>query len=55
MTNDFPSSEVLPILGHLVPVSLREVWADKASDFTPWLARPENLAALDDALGSIIE
>ena len=30
--------------------NLREVWEREASDFTPWLARPENLELLADAL-----
>lgn len=38
-------------LGKLHPVSLREVWAHEALDFTQWLAKPENLEQLGDALG----
>jgi hypothetical protein len=30
--------------------NLREVWEREASDFTPWLARPENLELLAEAL-----
>jgi hypothetical protein len=37
-------------LGKLVPVSLRQVWPNEASDFTPWLAEPENLVLLSEAL-----
>lgn len=39
------------LLGRLQSVSLREVWAHEALDFTRWLARPENLEQLGDALG----
>ena len=28
----------------------RNIWPDEAKDFTPWLARPENLASLAEAL-----
>lgn len=38
-------------LGRLQPVSLREVWAHEALDFTQWLAKPENLDQLGEALG----
>jgi len=38
-------------LGKLEQVSLREVWAHEALDFTQWLARPENLEQLGQALG----
>lgn len=38
-------------LGRLQPVSLREVWAHEAHDFTRWLATPENLEQLGEALG----
>lgn len=38
-------------LGRLQPVSLREVWAHEALDFTQWLAKPENLEQLGEALG----
>ena len=38
-------------LGTLVRVPLREAWKHEAGDFTPWLAEPDNLAELADALG----
>ena len=40
-----------PNLGRLEPVNLRVVWKDEARDFTPWLARPQNLELLADTLG----
>lgn len=42
-------------LGSLEKVDLREVWADEAGDFTPWLAREENIALLSDAIGMDLE
>lgn len=38
-------------LGSLQRVALREAWRHEASDFTPWLAQPENLGKLAEALG----
>ena len=38
-------------LGRLEPVDLRDIWTSEASDFTPWLARAENLSVLSEALG----
>jgi hypothetical protein len=38
-------------LGRLQKVSLREVWRHEALDFTQWLAKPENLEQLGEALG----
>lgn len=38
-------------LGKMEQVSLREAWKHEAGDFTPWLAEPENLNNLADALG----
>lgn len=38
-------------LGRLERVDLRKVWLGEASDFTPWLAREENLALLADTIG----
>ena len=42
-------------LGRLEPVAVREVWPNEESDFTPWLAEPENLGVLADALGMSLE
>ena len=39
-------------LGRLERVELRDVWLSEASDFTPWLARKENLEILGEALVS---
>ena len=38
-------------LGKLQRVALREAWQHEASDFTPWLADPDNLNLLADSLG----
>jgi hypothetical protein len=39
-----------PILGRLVSVPLREVWAHESNEFTPWLADTANLSLLADTL-----
>lgn len=38
-------------LGRLTRVDLRDIWTSEASEFTPWLAREENLAVLAETLG----
>ncbi len=42
-------------LGRLEKVDLRDQWKEEARDFTPWLAKPENLQLLGDALEIDIE
>lgn len=42
-------------LGRLQPVDLREVWETEAQDFTPWLAKEENLSLLADTLRMELE
>ena len=43
-------------LGKLAEVTdLRQAWPNEALDFTPWLAREENLERLSDALGVDIQ
>src|SRR3954470_11992661 len=42
-------------LGRLERVELRNIWLSEASDFTPWLARDENLAILGETLGIDLE
>lgn len=39
------------LLGKLEKVDIRHIWEHEALSFTPWLAVPENLAQLGDALG----
>ena len=42
-------------LGRLIRVELRDIWISESSDFTPWLAREENLVVLGEALGIDLE
>lgn len=43
-------------LGRLEPVELRDIWVKgEAASFTPWLARPDNLAVLGEALNIDLE
>ena len=42
-------------LGRLERIDLRNIWASEAADFTPWLARAENLEVLGDTLGIDLE
>ncbi len=43
------------MISRLTKVSLREAWPHEAADFTPWLAKPENLELLGDAIGMKLE
>jgi hypothetical protein len=43
------------ILGRLERVDLRNVWISEAANFTPWLARPENMAVLAETLAIDLE
>jgi|TARA_B100002003_G_scaffold71040_1_gene66247 hypothetical protein len=38
-------------LSKLENVDIRSIWKNEASDFTPWLARPENINRVGDAIG----
>ena len=42
-------------LGRLERVELREIWGSEATDFTPWLAQPENIKVLEETLGIELE
>lgn len=42
-------------LARLEPVPLREAWASEAGDFTPWLASPDSLKLLGEAVGLDLE
>lgn len=42
-------------LGKLEKVDLRNAWTSESEHFTPWLAQPENLSLLGDAIGIELE
>ncbi|NLT51434.1 MAG: DUF4268 domain-containing protein [Ignavibacteria bacterium] len=42
-------------LGKLQKVELRDYWADEAREFTPWLAKEENIEELSNTIGIDIE
>ena len=44
-----------PPLGRLKPVPLRDAWESESSEFTPWLAKEENIRLLSEALGLELE
>lgn len=45
----------MPELGRLTSVALREFWKSESNDFTPWLAKEENLKLLGDTIGLELE
>ncbi len=45
----------MPELDRLQLVELRDIWPDEAQDFTPWLAKEENLTLLGETLGMELE
>jgi hypothetical protein len=44
-----------PALGRLEKVELRTAWTSEWNDFTPWLAKPENLKLLGETVGIDLE
>jgi hypothetical protein len=44
-----------PTLGRLEKIDLRTAWTSESSDFTPWLALPENLKLLGETVGIDLE
>ena len=42
-------------LGRLVPIELRKIWETEHQDFTPWLAKEENLDLLGETLNMELE
>lgn len=43
------------MLGKLEKVDLRQIWQTEGQDFTPWLAREENLEMLGEVIGIELE
>lgn len=50
-----PSPSSSKTLARLSQVDVRNIWTTEAGDFTPWLAREENLALLGDTVGIELE
>lgn len=44
-----------PLLGLLEKVDLKDTWPNEAINFTPWLAKQENLKLLGDNIGMDLE
>lgn len=49
------AQDVKASLGRLERVELRRAWESEPRDFTPWLARPDNISLLGDAIGLELE
>jgi hypothetical protein len=49
-TRHLPATMPSQPLGRLQTLDARTVWKHEATDFTPWLAEPENLKLLAEAL-----
>ena len=43
------------VLGEIKKLKVRKIWVNEASDFTPWLAKEENIALLGKSLGLELE
>ena len=43
------------MLGRLQKIELRDIWRTEDQDFTPWLAREDNITLLGDTLGLELE
>lgn len=50
-----PQESKTATFGRLEPAKIREFWDDEARDFTPWLAKPENLDLLGETIGLSLE
>jgi hypothetical protein len=50
-----PVTKRIASLGRMEQVDLRQIWTSESADFTPWLASPENIALLSDALNLELE
>lgn len=50
-----PSESGPASLARLTQIELRNIWTTEAGDFTPWLAKEENLALLGDTVGIELE
>lgn len=46
---------MMTTLGRLEKVDLRAAWANEAGDFTPWLAKDENIVLLGNTIGIELE
>ena len=42
-------------LGIIKKLELRDIWASESSDFTPWLAKEDNIVLLGDDIGIDLE
>ena len=52
---DIEQEAMTKSLGQLSSVAVRSLWPNEAADFTPWLAREENMSRLGEALGLELE
>lgn len=42
-------------LGKIKKIDLRDIWTSESSDFTPWLAKEDNIALLGNSIGMDLE